>query len=251
MEDLKKNKTIQKLYNFKKIFSKEWWKQIFIKLIWKTLPRHRHVDYLANHLNPLPKETPDAIKYIRDMVFRKIALDLKDQEERETLSALLNECSNPYGVEQIFFTAIYPFIRKRGLIIIHHPNEHPNRMDIELGYEGHFNKYVFWMLEIDGASNERAGKIPRMRWELIDNERCPIYHIGAAAIFDRKNITINQLIINAQNIFVAVHEDLKNYGFRIRQPKEIKSIAATANLSLIQKWELVKRAAEKKSQMRR
>lgn len=250
-EEIEKNKIVQKLYNLKKIFSKELWKQIFRKLIWKTLPRHRHVDYLANHLEPLPQETPDTIKYARDMVFRKVTLDLKDREERETLSALLNECREPHGVEQIFFTAIYPFIRKRNLIIVHHPIDRPSRMDIELGYEGHFHEYVFWILEIDGSSDERAGRIPRTRRKVIDDKRCPIYRIGAAAIFDRKNINPTQLIINAQNIFVAIHEDLKTYGFRTRQPKEIKSIVATAKMSLINKWTTIKQASKKRAQTRR
>lgn len=248
VESLKENKIGKKLYNLKKIFSKELWKQTFRRLIWKTLPRHRHVDKLASHLEALPEGVPDKVKYLRDRVFREVALGLKRRDDRETLSILLNECREARGVEQIFFTAIYPFIRKRNFVIVHHPTGQPGRMDIELGYEGHSNEYVFWILEIDGSSDERAGSLPQMRWKVIDNSRCPIYHIGAAAIFDRKNINSTQLIINAQNIFVAILEDLKKNGFRTRQPKEIKSIVPdTAEMSLIERWSTIKQAAKRKA----
>jgi hypothetical protein len=137
-------------------------------------------------------------------------------------------------------------------------------MDIELGYEGHSNEYVFWILEIDGKSDDRAGRIPRMRWEVINQKKCPIYHIGAAAIFERenpgsnklvlnlKNVSPIKLIVNAQNIFVAIHEDLKKYGYRDRQPKDVRSVAESAvNLSLIEKWQIIRQAAMKRMQRKR
>lgn len=264
IEELKENKIVQKLNSIQKIFSKELWKQLFRKLVWKTIPRYRNVDYLAKHLDALPQETPEAIKHARNKVFREIALNLKSREERRALTTLLNRCQKPGGIEQIFFTAIYPFIRKRNFVVLHHPTNQPNRMDIELGYEGHFNEYVFWILEIDGTSDERAGRVPRMRWEVIDKKKCPIYHIGAAVIFERKstdsnklvldleNVNPTELIVNAQNIFVAIHDDLKNYGYRDRQPKDVKSIAETAtNLSLVEKWEMIKQAAKKRAQRQR
>lgn len=251
IKDLKKNKTVRKLYEFQKIFSRELWRQISKKLIWNVLPRYRHVGYLAKHLISLPQETPERVRHARDLVFREVALDIKDREDRDTLSILLNECRNPGGIEQIFFTAIYPFARKRNLIIVHNPTDRPKRMDIELGYEGHSNEYVFWRLEIDGASDERAGKIPRMRREMIDNRRCPVYRVGVAAIFDRKkNIDPTRLIINAQNIFIAVHEDLKRYGFKTRQPKIKRSVIAKSKMSLINKWTTIKQAAKRKTRTR-
>jgi len=251
INELKKNKLVQRIYNLKRIFSKELWKQLFKNLVWKTLPKCRHVNYLAIHLKPLPKEIPNVVKNARDGVFKKVALGLKNKEDRETLSIFLNECRRPNGIEHIFFSAIYPFIRKRNLIIIHHPTDEPGRMDVELAYEGHSNEYIFWRLEIDGTSDQHAGKLPIVRRELIDNHICPIYHIGAASIFDRKNISPIQLIINAQNIFVAIHEDLKKNGFRTHQPEETMSTIAKSKMKLIDKWLTIKNSARKKAKLRR
>ncbi len=160
------------------------WQVLWNWVLWKVIPKRRHILKLIRELPPLDSNDPSELRSIRDEVFAKSCLDLQHTEEAQILLDILKHARQPLGCEQIFFAAIYPVLVKRDMEAIPILTEDVHRLDVEIGYLGHNEDYFFWVLEIDGAKSLNLDTPLDPRLELRDDKRYVVYPIGSTGLVD-------------------------------------------------------------------
>ena len=204
------------------IFQKQTWLLIADWLVWQ-LPTRRSILKLINQLVPLRSGIPADRSRFRDRIFSLACLELK-KSDRQHLVELLNQAHDPTGLEQAFFSSIFPQIIKRGLASVPRKAQNPSQLHVEIGYLAHNEDYFFWVLEIDGERKDNPDRrtiVPDL--EIQGQKKYVKYPLGVARLIEGLNIervttgNIDPLgwIINSQTHFNRVLIDLKKRNYKI------------------------------------
>ena len=192
-------------------------KLVLLTILWHTLPKHRSIQKLYNKLKTLENASPE-MQHVREQVFKRIAIKIKNRTQRQAIPVLLNGCIEPIGPEQMFLAAIYPLVLKRNLIAYTEPTE-PRRLDAEIGYIGHADVFYYWILQLNGEGKDTVDKVPEPQREEREDKLLHVYQIPTAGFVDIENWDVDEFIIKVQLFFINILEDLKQRGYRIAPAK--------------------------------
>jgi hypothetical protein len=220
------------------LFERETWQALARWVFWRVLPKRRRILKLVTELKPLAENAPPEMHALRDEVFSKSCLELRQLKDQQVLLDILNHVEQPLGLEQIFFAAVYPVLVKRDLEAIPIVREVPHRLDVEIGYLAHNEDYFYWVFEID--SNRRMSlKTPlEVREEQREDKRIAIYTLGCTGLVEtdfaayaeqwlmnapRLSIALpllatayaEQWILNARIYFAHILKDLKKRNYKV------------------------------------
>ena len=169
---------------FNQLWESGTWQTLWNWVLWRVMPKRRHILKLRRELPPLDSNDPADLRSIRDEVFSKSCLELQRTEDAQILLDILRHAHHPLGFEQIFFAAIYPVLVKRDMEAIPILTEDRHRLDVEIGYLGHNEDYFFWVLEIDSTKRLNLDTPLDPRLEVRDDKRYVIYPIGSTGLVD-------------------------------------------------------------------
>lgn len=220
------------------LIEKETWQALARWVFWRVLPKRRRILKLMQELKPLAENAAPEMQALRDEVFSKSCLELRQPQDEQILLEILNHVEQPLGLEQVFFAALYPVLIKRDLEAIPIPTETPHRLEVEIGYLGHNEDYFFWVFEID--SNKRMSlKTPlEVREAQREDKRYTIYSLGCTGLVEtdfaayaeqwllnapRLSIALpllataysEQWILNARVYFVHILKDLRKRNYKV------------------------------------
>ena len=217
---------------------KETWQTLWHWGLWRTMPKRRRILRRIQELQPLHQNAPPEMRALRDEVFAKSCLELKRPEQEQILLEVLTHAHQPLGFEQIFFTAIYPALLKRDMVVSSITTETEHRLDVEIGYLGHHEDYFFWVFEIDGAKRLSLNTPLNPRMETREDKRYVVYSLGSNGLvdtdfteyaeqwlLDSPRLTIalpllaaayaDQWILNARLYLSHIFTDLKKRNYKI------------------------------------
>ena len=233
----------QRISNFSQglfalIREKETYVGIIRWVIWRVLPKRRRILKLIKELNPLVEDAPPEMHALREEVFSKCCLELRQQKDQQMLLTILNTVEHPLGYEQIFFTALYPILIKRDLAANPIKTDQHHRLHVEIGYLGHNEDYFFWVFEIDGERRMSLNTELDVHDELRDDKRYVVYRLGCKGLVEtdfaeyaeqwllnapRLSIALpllataysEQWILNTRIYFAHILKDLKNRNYKV------------------------------------
>ena len=200
----------KRIYNVVKagvllLLEKETWQAFARWGLWRVIPKRRRILKLMRELEPLAENAAPEMQALRDEVFSKSCLELRQQQDIQILLGILNHVQQPLGYEQIFFAALYPVLVKRGLEAIPIQTGTPHRLEVEIGYLGHNEDYFFWVFEID--SNRRMSlKTPlAVRDGQRDDKHYVIYSLGCTGLVETDFAAYaEQWLLNAPRLTIAL-----------------------------------------------
>ena len=183
---------------------KETWQALTRWCLWRVIPKRRGILKLIRELNPLVENAPPEMHSLRDEVFSKCCLELK-QQDQQILLDILNHVEHPIGYEQIFFTAIYPIIVKRDLEVIPIHTEEHHQLHVEIGYLGHNEDYFFWVFEIESERRMSLKTPINVREDQRDDKRFAIYTLGCAGLVETDFAAYaEQWLLNTPRLSIAL-----------------------------------------------
>ena len=182
----------------------ETWQALTRWCLWRVMPKRRRILKFMQELNPLVENAPPEMHALRDEVFSKCCLELK-QQDQQILLDILNHVEQPLGYEQIFFTALYPILVKRDLEAIPIHTETHHQLHVEIGYLGHNEDYFFWVFEIDSERRMSLQTPLNVRDDQRDDKRFVIYTLGCAGLVETDFATYaEQWLLNAPRLSLAL-----------------------------------------------
>ena len=92
------------------LFERETWQALARWVFWRVLPKRRRILKLMTELKPLAENALPEMHALRDEVFSKSCLELRQLKDQQVLLDILNHVEQPLGLEQIFFAAVYPVL---------------------------------------------------------------------------------------------------------------------------------------------
>ena len=187
------------------LIEKETWQALTRWVLWRVLPKRRRILRLVQELKPLAENAAPEMHALRDEVFSKSCLDLRQPQDEQILLEILNHVEQPLGLEQIFFAALYPVLVKRDLEAIPIPTETPHRLEVEIGYLAHNEDYFFWVFEIDSNRRMSLKTALEVREARRDDKRYVIYTLGCAGLVETDFAAYaEQWLLNTQRLTIAL-----------------------------------------------
>ena len=246
---------------FALIREKETYVAIVRWCFWRMTPKRRRILRLIRELNPLVEEAPPEMHALREEVFSKCCLEVRQQKDQEVLLNILNTVEHPIGYEQIFFTALYPILIKRDMAANPIHTEQHHRLEVEIGYLAHNEDYFFWVFEIDGERKMSLNTELDVREEQREDKRFVIYTLGCQGLVEtdfaayaeqwllnapRLSIALpmlataysEQWILNTRIYFAHILKDLKQRNYKITA--EAIPDFERARLSILRRLSLVR-----------
>ena len=220
------------------LIEKETWQALARWVLWQIIPKRRRISKLVKELKPLDENAAPEMHALRDEVFAKSCLDLRQPQNEQILLEILNHVEQPLGYEQIFFASLYPVLVKRDLEAIPIPTETPHRLEVEIGYLGHNEDYFFWVFEIDSGRRMSLKTPLAVRDGQREDKRYIIYSLGCLGLVEtdfaayaeqwllntpRLSIALpllatayaEQWILNVRIYFAHILKDLKKRNYKI------------------------------------
>ena len=224
-------------------------------------PKRRRILRLIRELNPLVEDAPPEMHALREEVFSKCCLEVRQQKDQEVLLNILNTVEHPIGYEQIFFTALYPILIKRDMAANPIHTEQHHRLEVEIGYLAHNEDYFFWVFEIDGERKMSLNTELDVREEQREDKRFVVYTLGCQGLVEtdfaayaeqwllnapRLSIALpmlatvysEQWILNTRIYFAHILKDLKQRNYKITA--EAIPDFERARLSILRRLSLVR-----------
>ncbi len=245
---------------FALIREKETYVAIVRWCFWRMTPKRRRILRLIRELNPLVEDAPPEMHALREEVFSKCCLEVRQQKDQEVLLNILNTVEHPIGYEQIFFTALYPILIKRDMAANPIHTEQHHRLEVEIGYLAHNEDYFFWVFEIDGERKMSLNTELDVREEQREDKRFVVYTLGCQGLVEtdfaayaeqwllnapRLSIALpmlataysEQWILNTRIYFAHILKDLKQRNYKITA--EAIPDFERARLSILRRLSLV------------
>ena len=246
---------------FALIREKETYVAIVRWCFWRMTPKRRRILRLIRELNPLVEDAPPEMHALREEVFSKCCLEVRQQKDQEVLLNILNTVEHPIGYEQIFFTALYPILIKRDMAANPIHTEQHHRLEVEIGYLAHNEDYFFWVFEIDGERKMSLNTELDVREEQREDKRFVVYTLGCQGLVEtdfaayaeqwllnapRLSIALpmlataysEQWILNTRIYFAHILKDLKQRNYKITA--EAIPDFERARLSILRRLSLVR-----------
>lgn len=184
---------------------KETWQALTRWIFWRVLPKRRRIMKLKRELKPLSENAAPETHALRDEVFLKSCLEVQKFEDQETLLEILNNVEQPLGLEQIFFSSLYPTLIKRDFAAIPILTDTPHRLEVEVGYLGHNEDYFFWVFEIDSNRRMSLKTGLDVREAQRDDKRYVIYTLGCTGLVETDFAEYaEQWLLNTPRLAVAL-----------------------------------------------
>lgn len=184
---------------------RETWQAASRWISWRVLPKRRRILKLKKELRPLADNAAPEMHALRDEVFLKCCLEVHRLEDQQTLLDILNHAEQPLGLEQVFFTSLYPVLIQRDLAAIPLPTQAQNRLDVEIGYLGHNEDYFFWVFEIDSNRRMSLKTALDVQEGQRDDKRYVIYTLGCTGMVESDFAAYaEQWLLNAPRLAVAL-----------------------------------------------
>ena len=184
---------------------RETWQALARWCFWRVIPKRRRILKLIQELKPLAENAPPEMHSLRDEVFSKSCLELRQQQDQQTLLDILNHVEQPLGYEHIFFASIYPVLVKRDLEAIPIHTETPHRLEVEIGYLAHNEDYFYWVFEIESNRRMSLNTPLNVREEQRDDKRFAIYTLGCTGLVESDFAAYaEQWLLNAPRLSIAL-----------------------------------------------
>ncbi len=220
------------------LIERETWQALGRWVLWRVILRRRRILKLMRELHPLAEEAPPEMHALRDEVFLKCCLELRQPQDQQILLDILNHVEHPHGLEQIFFTSIYPILIKRDLEAIAVKTDVHHRLEVEIGYLAHNEDYFFWVFEIDSERRMSLKTKLEVREAQREDKKYVIYILGCTGLVEtdfaayaeqwllnapRLSIALpllatayaDQWILNARVYFSHILNDLKKRNYKV------------------------------------
>ncbi len=220
------------------LIERETWQALGRWVLWRVIPRRRRILKLMQELHPLAEDAPPEMHALRDEVFLKCCLELRQPQDQQILLDILNHVEHPHGLEQIFFTSIYPVLIKRDLEAIAVKTDVHHRLEVEIGYLAHNEDYFFWVFEIDSERRMSLKTKLEVREAQREDKKYVIYTLGCTGLVEtdfaayaeqwllnapRLSIALpllatayaDQWILNARVYFTHILNDLKKRNYKV------------------------------------
>lgn len=190
---------------FALIREKETYVAIVRWCFWRMTPKRRRILRLIRELNPLVEDAPPEMHALREEVFSKCCLEVRQQKDQDVLLNILNTVEHPIGYEQIFFTALYPILIKRDMAANPIHTEQHHRLEVEIGYLAHNEDYFFWVFEIDGERKMSLNTELDVREEQREDKRFVVYTLGCQGLVETDFAAYaEQWLLNAPRLSIAL-----------------------------------------------
>ncbi len=220
------------------LIERETWQALVRWVLWRVIPRRRRILRLMRELHPLAVDAPPEMHALRDEVFLKCCLELRQPQDQQVLLDILNHVELPHGLEQIFFTSIYPVLVKRDLEALAVKVDTHHRLEVEIGYLAHNEDYFFWVFEIDSERRMSLKTPLQVREAQREDKKYVIYTLGCTGLVEtdfaayaeqwllnapRLSIALpllatayaDQWILNARVYFSHILNDLKKRNYKV------------------------------------
>ena len=190
---------------FALIREKETYVAIIRWAFWRISPKRRRVLKLISELKPLVDDAPPEMHALREEVFSKCCLELRQARDQQVLLEILNTVEHPIGYEQIFFAALYPILIKRDMAANPIHTEQHHRLEVEIGYLAHNEDYFFWVFEIDGERRMSLNTELDVREDQREDKRFVIYTLGCRGLVETDFAAYaEQWLLNAPRLSIAL-----------------------------------------------
>ena len=187
------------------LIERETWQALVRWVLWRVIPRRRRILKLMRELLPLAVDAPPEMHALRDEVFLKCCLELRQQHDHQILLDILNHVEQPHGLEQVFFTSIYPILIKRDLEAIAVKTDVHHRLEVEIGYLAHNEDYFFWVFEIDSERRMSLKTKLEVREAQREDKKYVIYRLGCTGLVETDFAAYaEQWLLNAPRLSIAL-----------------------------------------------